>query len=183
MVYFSEKATSPVTQTELQEIEKSPTAEPNILETLKNILSDPQAKAKVKRITPLSVVKSAFEFLEQYNITMLSKLQKTLAATKTKFDEVNERTKAVEGRLKKLNPLTKQADDYLQHREINKLYKQQKPKHKDKFFETYRRKKETVPRLQRVKRGRSPNRISTVKCLAYSRQHRKNGTTTARKAT
>jgi len=60
--------------------------------------------------------------LEQYNITTLSKLQKTLAATETKFDEVNENSKAIEERLKKLNPLIKQADLYLQHKEINKLY-------------------------------------------------------------
>jgi hypothetical protein len=31
-----------------------------------------------------------------------------------------------------------QADLYLQHREINTLYKQQKPKHKDRFYETHR---------------------------------------------
>jgi len=115
-----------------------PTAELNILDMLKNMLSDPQAKTKVQRITTLSVVKSAVEFLEQYNITTLSKLQKTLANTETKFDEVNEKTKSVEERLKKLNPLIKQADLYLQHREINRLYKQQKPKHKDKFYETHR---------------------------------------------
>ena len=95
-------------------------------------------KAKVQRITSLSVVKSAVEFLEQYNITTLSKLQKTVANTETKFDKVNEKTKAVEDRLKKLNPLIKQADLYLQHREINNLYKQQKPKHKDRFYETHR---------------------------------------------
>ena len=58
------------------------TAESNILEMLKNMLSDPQAKAKVQRITSLSVVKSAVEFLEQYNITTLSKLQKTLPPLK-----------------------------------------------------------------------------------------------------
>ncbi|MCL2565877.1 MAG: hypothetical protein FWE24_08745 [Defluviitaleaceae bacterium] len=115
-----------------------PIAEVNILEMLKTMLSDPQAKAKAQRITSLSVVKSAVEFLEQYNITTLSKLQKTLAATETKFDTVNERTKAVEERLKKLNPLIKQADLYLQHREINRQYKQQKPKHKYQFFETHR---------------------------------------------
>jgi len=120
------------------QLSPTPTAEPNILEMLKNMLTDPQAKAKVQRITSLSVVKSAVEFLEQYNITTLSKLQKTLAATETKFDTVNERTKAVEERLKKLNPLIKQADLYLQHREINRQYKQQKPKHKDQFFETHR---------------------------------------------
>jgi len=40
--------------------------------------------------------------------------------------------------LKKLNPLIKQADLYLQYREINRLYKQQKPKHKDQFFENNR---------------------------------------------
>jgi len=40
--------------------------------------------------------------------------------------------------LKKLNPLIKQSDLYLQHREINRLYKQQKPKHKDSFYETHR---------------------------------------------
>jgi len=113
-------------------------AEINILEMLKSMLSDPQAKAKVQRITSLSVVKSAVEFLEQYNITTLSKLQKTLAATETKFDEVNEKTKTIEERLKKLNPLIRQADLYLQHKEINKLYKQQKPKHKDRFYETHR---------------------------------------------
>ena len=56
-----------------------------ILDMLKNMLTDPQAKAKVQRITPLSVVKSAVEFLEQYNITTLSKLQKTLANTETKI--------------------------------------------------------------------------------------------------
>ncbi|MCL2285418.1 MAG: MobA/MobL family protein, partial [Firmicutes bacterium] len=110
----------------------------NILEMLKNMLSDPMAKAKVQRITSLSVVKSAVEFLEQYNITTLSKLQKTVANTEAKFDKVNEETKAIEDRLKKLNPLIKQADLYLQHREINNLYKQQKPKHKDRFYETHR---------------------------------------------
>jgi len=115
-----------------------PTAEPNILAMLKNMLTDPQAKAKVQRITSLSVVKSAVEFLEQYNITTLSKLQKALAATETKFDEVNEKTNVVEERLKKLNPLIKQADLYLQHREINRQYQQQKPKHKDRFYETNR---------------------------------------------
>ena len=51
---------------------------------------------------------------------------------------MNEETKAIEERLKKLNPLIKQADLYLQHREINNLYKQQKPKHKDRFYETHR---------------------------------------------
>ena len=102
------------------------------------MLTDPQAKAKVQRITSLSVVKSAVEFLAQYNITTLSKLQKTLAATEIKFDEVNEKTKAVEERLKKLNPLIKQADFYLQHREINRQYQQQKPKQKDRFYETNR---------------------------------------------
>ena len=105
-----------------------PVAELNILEMLKNMLSDPIAKAKLQRITSLSVVKSAFEFLEQYNITTLSKLQKTVANTEIKFDTVNEKTKTIEDRLKKLNPLIKQADLYLQHREINKLYKQEKPK-------------------------------------------------------
>jgi len=115
-----------------------PPAEINILDMLKNMLSDPQAKAKVQRITSLSVVKSAVEFLEQYNITTLSKLQKTFANTESKFDEVNEKSKAVEERLKILNPLIKQADFYLQHREINKLYKQQKPKHKDRFYEANR---------------------------------------------
>ena len=135
---LAEKVTPQNPQTQPQEITPPPTAEPNILVMLKNMLNDPQAKAKVQRITSLSVVKSAVEFLEQYNITTLSKLQKTLAATEAKFDEVNEKTKAVEGRLKKLNPLIKQADLYLQHKEINKLYKQQKPKHKEQFFENNR---------------------------------------------
>ena len=141
---LAEKVTPPVTQTQPQEITAPPIetpppiAEVNILEMLKNMLTDPQAKTKVQRITSLSVVKSAVEFLEQYNITTLSKLQKTLAATETKFDNVNERTKAVEERLKKLNPLIKQSDLYLQHRETNRLYKQQKPKHKDQFFENNR---------------------------------------------
>ena len=76
--------------------------------------------------------------MEQYNITTLSKLQKTLANTESKFEEVNEKTKTIEDRLKKLNSLIKQADLYLQHREINNLYKQQKPKHKDRFYETLR---------------------------------------------
>ena len=150
---LAEKVTPSVTQSQPQEITPSPTAtqpkqtttspptptaELNILEMLKNMLTDPQAKAKVQRITSLSVVKSAVEFLEQYNITTLSKLQKTLTNTETKFDEVSEKTKTIEERLKKLNPLIKQADLYLQHKEINKLYKQQKPKHKDKFYETHR---------------------------------------------
>ena len=145
---LAEKITPPVTQAQPQEITTPPTAtqpnqnttpqppttaELNILDMLRNMLSDPQAKARVQRITSLSVVKSAVEFLEQYNITTLSKLQKTLAATEAKFDEVNEKTKTIEERLKKLNPLIKQADNYLQHREINKLYKQQKPKQKTSF--------------------------------------------------
>ena len=40
--------------------------------------------------------------------------------------------------MKNLNPLIKQADLYLQHREINRQYKQQKPKHKYQFFENNR---------------------------------------------
>jgi hypothetical protein len=110
----------------------------NILELLKSMLSNPEAKSKVQRITSLSVVKSAALFLEKYNITTLSKLQKTVANTETKFDEVNEKTKAIEERLKKLNPLIKQADLYMQYRDINKLYKQEKPKHKDRFYESHR---------------------------------------------
>ena len=152
-ILLAEKVTPPATQTQPQEItptpiatqqnqittpQPTPIAEPNILEMLKNMLSDPQAKAKVQRITSLSVVKSAVEFLEMYKITTLSKLHKTLAATETKFDEVNEKTKVIEERLKILNPLIKQSDLYLQHKEINKLYKQQKPKHKDRFYETHR---------------------------------------------
>ena len=150
---LSQKVTPPITQTQPQEIttpptatqqhqitapQPSPIAELNILEMLKNMLNDPQAKAKVQRITSLSVVKSAVEFLEQYNITTLSKLQKTLTVTENKFDEVNEKSKSIEERLKKLNPLIKQSDLYLQHKEINKLYKQQKPKHKGRFYETHR---------------------------------------------
>ena len=95
---LAEKITPPVTHAQPQEItttptatkpnenatpQPPPTAELNILDMLKNMLSDPQAKARVQRITSLSVVKSAVEFLEQYNITTLSKLQKTLAATDT----------------------------------------------------------------------------------------------------
>jgi len=128
----------PTPQQQVPTKPQPPTSELNILEMLKNMLSNPEAKAKVQRITSMSVVKSAVEFLEMYKITTLSKLQKTLAATETKFNEVNEKTKAVEERLKILNPLIKQADLYLQHKEINKLYKQQKPKHKDRFYETHR---------------------------------------------
>jgi hypothetical protein len=144
-ILLSERVAPPVTQTKPHENTTPPTApqpppiaELNILELLKNMLSNPESKAKVQRITSLPVVKSAVEFLEKYNITTLSKLQKTVANTETKFDKVNEKTKAIEDRLKKLNPLIKQADLYLQHRDINKLYKQEKPKHKDRFYESHR---------------------------------------------
>ena len=123
----------------LTEKDTPPTAEPDILETLKNMLSNPESKAKVQRVTSLSVVKSAIEFLERHKISTLSKLQKTVSATEKKWSEVNGRTKEIDERLKKLNPLIQQAEYYMQFKDINKIYKQQKPKHKDSFYETHRR--------------------------------------------
>jgi len=65
-------------------------------------------------------------------------LHKFIIAMHSKQSEIRDKLKPMERRLKTLDEHIKQAILYREHAPINRIYQQQKPKHKEEFFESNR---------------------------------------------
>ena len=65
----------------------------------------------------------------------LDGLHKFVITMHNKQSEIRDKLKPMERRLKTLDEHIKQANLYREHTPINRIYQQQKPKHKEEFFE------------------------------------------------
>jgi len=78
-------------------------------------------------------------FLTENKIMDLEGLHKFIISIHGKQSVIRDELKPIERRLKILDKHIEQAEYYREFSKINSLYKQQKPKDKDGFYESYRR--------------------------------------------
>ena len=78
-------------------------------------------------------------FLTRNKIKDLPDLDKKFGSMFAKQSEIAHQLNPIDSRIRALNEHIKQTNYYMEFREISKLYKQQKPKHREGFYETHRR--------------------------------------------
>jgi len=103
----------------------------------------PQHHLKLKElyqtINNLQAASQMLIFLQENKIMDLDGLHKFVISMHSKQSAIRDDLKPIERRLKTLDEHIKQAEYYREFTKINRLYKQQKPKDKDKFYESHRR--------------------------------------------
>ena len=79
-------------------------------------------------------------FLQKNDIKDFTGLHKFIISMHNRQFEIRDKLKPIERRLKTLDEHIKQADHYFEYREIYKMYKAEKPKNQEQFYEANRRK-------------------------------------------
>jgi len=114
---------------------------PTLADVISNILNRREQTGQQSRYGTINNLKQAADmmnFLTENNIMDLDGLHKFVIAMHNKQSEIREKLKPMERRLKTLDEHIKQANLYQEHTPINRVYQQQKPKHKEDFFESNR---------------------------------------------
>lgn len=114
---------------------------PTLADVISNILSRREQTGQQSRYGTINNLKQAAEmldFLTENNIMDFDGLHRFVIAMHNKQSEIREKLKPMERRLKTLDEHIKQANLYREHTPINRIYQQQKPKHKEDFFESNR---------------------------------------------
>jgi hypothetical protein len=110
----------------------------NLIEVLNGMIGSQETKNRWQKIVSLQSVASAVSFLKTHKITSLPQLHENATSLRSRFKDVNEKLKNAEQRNKLLTEHIKQAELFLEHREINRKYKSLKPKKQDAFFQANR---------------------------------------------
>ena len=114
---------------------------PTLADVITNILNRREQTGQQSRYDSIDNLKQAaamLNFLQENKIMDLDGLHKHIIDMHNKQSKIRDNLKPIERRIKTLNEHIKQADLYREHTPINRIYKQQKPKHKDDFFESNR---------------------------------------------
>jgi hypothetical protein len=124
-------------------VEENKTDEtPSLADVITDILSRRDKSAQSSRYQTINNLKDAskmLNFLTENNIRDLEGLHQFIISMHNKQSALREKLKPMERRLKTLDEHIKQAEYYREFAEINRLYKKQKPKDKDAFYEPHRR--------------------------------------------
>jgi len=114
---------------------------PTLADVISNILNSREQTGQQSRYGTINNLKQAADmmnFLTENNIMDLDRLHKFVISMHNKQSEIREKLKPMERRLKTLDEHIRQANLYREHTPINRIYQQQKPKHKEEFFESNR---------------------------------------------
>ena len=114
---------------------------PTLADVISDILNRREQTGQQSRygaINNLKQVADMLNFLQENKIMDLDGLHKHIIAMHNKQSAIRDKLIPKERRLKALAEHIKQADLYFEHRAIYKMYKAEKPKHQEQFYESNR---------------------------------------------
>jgi transcriptional accessory protein Tex/SPT6 len=123
---------------EESKIDEPPTLADVIPEILNRRNKDGQS-SRYQAINNLQTAAQMLNFLTENNIMNLTDLEIKLKSMYNRQSAIREKLKPKDRRMKDLNKRIKQADYYFEFRNIYKMYKAEKPKHQEQFYEQHRR--------------------------------------------
>jgi len=114
---------------------------PTLADVISDILTRKDKKGQSSRYEAINNLKQAADmlnFLTENKIMDLDGLHKFIITMHNKQSDIRDKLKPMERRLKTLEEHLKQSELYFEHREIYKMYKAEKPKHQERFYENNR---------------------------------------------
>jgi len=114
---------------------------PTLADVISNILSRRESEGQSQQYNSIRNLKAAakmLNFLTENKITDMADLENKVKDMYGRQFDIRDKLKPVERRIKTLDEHIKQADRYFEHREIYKMYKSQKPKNQERFYEDNR---------------------------------------------
>jgi len=122
--------------------ESENTEPPSLADVISNILNRQKQTGQQSRYSSIYNLKAAADmlnFLTSNKIMDMAGLDNKLQSMIGERLRIGDELKPIDRRLKVLDEHIRQSEIYREHTKINRLYKQQKPKDKDRFYETHRR--------------------------------------------
>ena len=116
--------------------------EPTLADVISDVLNRHSNEGQSSRYQSLNNLQSASQmliFLQENEIKDMDDLGNFLKSMHNRQPAIREKLKPMERRMKTLDEHIKQSKYYKEFTKINRLYKQQKPKDKEDFFEAHRR--------------------------------------------
>jgi len=110
----------------------------SLADVLTGILERPEEKTRRQKIGDLKTFARAIIFVQENNITDLPALRGKVVDMYSYQHTINGQLKKIERREKTLAEHIRHADNYFQHRDIYRQYRQQKPKKQAAFYEANR---------------------------------------------
>jgi hypothetical protein len=111
---------------------------PTLADVLSEILKNGEQKNRYEKIHDLKIASALFVFMQSNNLSTLPELQGKIAEFYDRLSDVREKLKPIDRRLKTLDEHIKQAEILAKHKAVYKRYTEQKPKDRDRFYETNR---------------------------------------------
>lgn len=111
---------------------------PTLADVLSEILKNGEQKNRYEKVHDLKIAAALFVFLQSNNISTLPELREKIAEFYERLYDVREKLKPIDRRLKTLDEHIKQTEILAKHKAVYKRYTEQKPKDRDRFYETHR---------------------------------------------
>jgi hypothetical protein len=115
------------------------TSPPALYEVIQNILQRDKSNTHYQRIANLKQAANILIFIRENDMKDMADLQDKVKSMYSKTQEMRDKLKPVERRLKTLNEHIQQAAYYKEFKSIYQSYLKQKPKKQDDFREAHRR--------------------------------------------
>lgn len=109
----------------------------DLVESLAALLYQPQEKSRYRKVANLKTVASAIGFLQKNSIGDMAGLQEKVAEIRGRFDDVSDKLKKAERRMKVLDTHIQNARNFHQCRGVYQEYMRQKPGKQAAFFEQH----------------------------------------------
>lgn len=120
--------------------ESTDAAEPNLQDVISEIISGGREyTTNWQKSADLNTASKVLVFLQNNHITDMAELQEKIAFMRGQFNILREKLKKTDRRLTVLDEHIKQAEYYQEFKTIYKQYQEQKPKHKDVFYQQFAR--------------------------------------------
>jgi hypothetical protein len=120
---------------EIAEIAKSPES-PTVDEDFQNVLNRP-TQSHFGKVRNLKTASQLLIFMQENGIHDMAGLERKLKEMMAHQSEVRGKLTPIDRRLKTLNEHIEQAETYLKHKDIYKMYKQEKPRKQDAFRQQF----------------------------------------------
>jgi len=120
---------------EIAEIARSPES-PTVDEAFQNVLNRP-TQSHFGKVRNLKTASQLLIFMQENGVHDMAGLERKLKEMMNHQSEVRSKLNPIDRRLKTLNEHIQQAETYLKHKDIYKMYRQEKPRKQDGFRQQF----------------------------------------------
>jgi ATP-dependent exoDNAse (exonuclease V) alpha subunit len=111
---------------------------PTLANVLDGILQGGEPKTRYAKIRDLKAAADTLTFMQTHRISTIAELRSIVDEQYSRLADIRESSKPVERRMKTLETHIEKAELIIKHRKVYEQYTQQKPKHREAFYETHR---------------------------------------------